>query len=436
MENNEQTPTIPKWISWLFILLLLVLLFNTIDVATPFLIGAVIAWFLNIYAELLEKIGLKRNLAVSISFGSCLILILTAVLFIIPPLTKQVVQITTNINVSISEIHKAGLIAEKNKINDNTVTTKESTNETAEDTNKKAGSTNEVEKIQKSFYIFLNGLYEKFPILKENINKEDAIEFLLSKQQEIGDFLVKFVNNAISNVSSFLSHIFNIILIPIFTFYFLVLMKPLKERIIYLLNKSPYASYIKNISENIIQVLENYIRGMITSSTLFGITVGIGSYIISFFFHNKYSLVIGCVTIFLSVIPYIGMFLISFIAGLIAYFTSGGNLLACVIMVLMVQTVNFIFDNYISPKIVGDSIGIHPLVSMFAMLAGGKLFGFWGLILGSPCAGVIKIFMMKLYPVLFEQMPEAENKEAEAENKEAELKKIRNKLKQRRNELI
>ena len=170
MENNEQTPTIPKWISWLFILLLLVLLFNTIDVATPFLIGAVIAWFLNIYAELLEKIGLKRNLAVSISFGSCLILILTAVLFIIPPLTKQVVQITTNINVSISEIHKAGLIAEKNKINDNTVTTKESTNETAEDTNKKAGSTNEVEKIQKSFYIFLNGLYEKFPILKENIN--------------------------------------------------------------------------------------------------------------------------------------------------------------------------------------------------------------------------------------------------------------------------
>ena len=135
MENNQQTPAIPKWVSWVFILLIAILMFNTMDVATPFLIGLVIAWFLNIYAELLEKIGIKRNLAVCISFGSCLILILTAVLFIIPTLTKQVVQITTNIKVSISEIHKAGLRAEKNNINGNTVTTKECKND-------KTGSTN------------------------------------------------------------------------------------------------------------------------------------------------------------------------------------------------------------------------------------------------------------------------------------------------------
>ena len=94
------------------------------DVATPFLIGAVIAWFLNLYAEFLEKIGLKRNLAVPISFGSCLILIITAILFIIPPLTNQVVQITSNIKTSIKEIHKAGLIAEQNKSGSKNLKTK------------------------------------------------------------------------------------------------------------------------------------------------------------------------------------------------------------------------------------------------------------------------------------------------------------------------
>ena len=419
MNNTENNLSMPKWVSWIFLIFIAILLFNTMDVATPFLIGAIIAWFLNLYAEFLEKIGLKRNLAVPISFGSCLILIITAILFIIPPLTNQVVQITNNIKTSIKEIHKAGLIAEQNKSGAKNLKTKE--------------TKNEVEKIEQAFYTFLHGLYEKFPILKENIQEEEVINYLISKQQEISNFIVTFINNAISNISSFLSHILNIILIPIFTFYFLVLMKPLKERINYILNKSPYASYIKNISENIVQVLENYIKGMFISSTLFGVTVGIGSYILSLFFHTKYSLVIGCVAIFLSVIPYIGMFLISIIAALIVYFTSGGNLIACIIMILMLQVINFTFDNYISPKIVGDSIGIHPLVSMFAMLAGGKLFGFWGLILGSPCAGILKIFMTKLYPTLFEEIPssattteekEAKEKEIEDEKQEAKDKEI------------
>ena len=428
MNNTENNLSMPKWVSWIFLIFIAILLFNTMDVATPFLIGAVIAWFLNLYAEFLEKIGLKRNLAVPISFGSCLILIITAILFIIPPLTNQVVQITNNIKTSIKEIHKAGLIAEQNKSGAKNLKTKE--------------TKNEVEKIEQAFYTFLHGLYEKFPILKENIQEEEVINYLISKQQEISNFIVTFINNAISNISSFLSHILNIILIPIFTFYFLVLMKPLKERINYILNKSPYASYIKNISENIVQVLENYIKGMFISSTLFGVTVGIGSYILSLFFHTKYSLVIGCVAIFLSVIPYIGMFLISIIAALIVYFTSGGNLIACIIMILMLQVINFTFDNYISPKIVGDSIGIHPLVSMFAMLAGGKLFGFWGLILGSPCAGILKIFMTKLYPTLFEEIPssattteekEAKEKEIEDEKQEAKDKEIEAKEQETKN---
>ena len=435
MENNENKLIIPKWISWGFILLIAILLFSTMDIVTSFLISAIIAWFLNIFAELLEKFGIKRELSVIISFSSCAILILTAILFIIPPLTKQVIQITSNVKTSIEEIHKAGLIAEENNNNKNLTANENKSTVNKKNKNEKTEKT--VEKMQTAFYIFLNGLYEKFPILKENIHKEDVVKFIESKQQEIGDFLVKFVNNAISNVSSFLSQIVNIILIPIFTFYFLVLMKPLKERVNYIINKSPYSSQIKNISEDIIEVLENYIRGMITSATLFGITVGIGSYIISLFFHNKYSLVIGCVTIFLSVIPYIGMFLISVIAALIGYFTSGGNLLCCVIMLLMVQVTNFIFDNYISPKIVGESIGIHPLVSIFAILAGGKLFGFWGLVLGSPCAGIIKIFMMKLYPTLFEEIPSpttTENNETTEENKQEENKQEEKKQEEKKQE--
>ena len=117
MENNENKLIIPKWISWGFILLIAILLFNTMDIVTSFLISAIIAWFLNIFAELLEKFGIKRELSVIISFSSCAILILTAILFIIPPLTKQVIQITSNVKTSIEEIHKAGLIAEENNNN-------------------------------------------------------------------------------------------------------------------------------------------------------------------------------------------------------------------------------------------------------------------------------------------------------------------------------
>ena len=78
---------------------------------------------------------------------------------------------------------------------------------------------------------------------------------------------------------------------------------------------------------------------------------------------------------------------------------------------------------------------------MFAMLAGGKLFGFWGLILGSPCAGILKIFMTKLYPTLFEEIPssattteEKEAKEQETKDKKAEDEKQETKDKEAREE--
>lgn len=403
-EDIKKLPDIPKWFYWVFAGVLLIFLYNVIDVATPFITAAIIAWFLNIYVEFFEKLGLKRKLAVFISLLSCAILITTAVIFIIPPLVKQIVQINKSVKYQLTEIHKAGMAYESKQ------------------TSASLNSGN-IDNIKNLVSTFLKGVYETYPIVKLNQYDENKlISFVESKQQEIITFVISFINDAVLNVSGFISRLFNLVLIPIFTCYFLAIIPNIKLRIRYLLDKNAYGSQIKTLINDIGDILDKYIRGTIFVMFLFGLAVGIGIYITSFFTGIKYSLFIGCLAGLLCIVPYVGLALIAITTAIIAWLTTGGSFSAVLISLLVLFVINFVFDNYLSPKIVGTTIGLHPLLSMFAMLSVGKLFGFWGLVFAVPCAAIVKIIMIKLYPVLFEPINlknDEQNKKAQEKQKNA-----------------
>ncbi len=140
----------------------------------------------------------------------------------------------------------------------------------------------------------------------------------------------------------------------------------------------------RKLAAEVTELFGNYISGQIIVSAITGIVVAIACAIIGF----KFSLIIGIISGVAYAIPIIGMLIAELIA--IPMCAPQG-----VWMILWVQVIMFgmarISDNVLVPKIMGQSVGVSPIGAMFAVFAGGELFGIPGLILGIPAAALIKI---------------------------------------------
>jgi predicted PurR-regulated permease PerM len=140
----------------------------------------------------------------------------------------------------------------------------------------------------------------------------------------------------------------------------------------------------RNLSAEVTELFGNYISGQVIVCAITGTVIAIACAIIGF----KLSLIIGIISGVAYAIPIVGML----IAQIIAIPMSAPQGLW---MVIWVQVIIFgmarISDSVLVPKIMGKSVGVSPIGSMFAVFAGGELFGVPGLILGIPIAALIKI---------------------------------------------
>jgi len=129
----------------------------------------------------------------------------------------------------------------------------------------------------------------------------------------------------------------------------------------------------------------SYISGQIIVCTITGVLIAGITAILGF----KFALLFGLVSAVSYAIPIVGM-LVAHLFGLILAAPQGAW------MVVEVETVTFIIarisDNILVPRIMGESIGVSPIGVMFAVFAGGELFGLPGLILGIPAPALIKLF--------------------------------------------
>jgi predicted PurR-regulated permease PerM len=140
----------------------------------------------------------------------------------------------------------------------------------------------------------------------------------------------------------------------------------------------------RNLAAEVTELFSNYISGQVIVSAITGAVIAAGTAVLGF----KFSLIIGIISGVAYAIPVIGML----IAELIAVPMCAPQGLW---MIIWVQVIMFgmarISDNVLVPKIMGRSVGVSPIGSMFAVFAGGELFGIPGLILGIPAAALIKI---------------------------------------------
>ena len=199
--------------------------------------------------------------------------------------------------------------------------------------------------------------------------------------------------------------VIQLILSLIIAFYFLADLDRLRARLFYLA-PAKWRGMMGQVGGDVGGVFSDYLRGLLIVCALYGVfTIGL-LYGLSIFHHPmaRYALLVGAAAGVLYAVPYLGAlstalitFLVSFAAATADHASGlgfGGIALAATL------ALNQIFDNVVTPRVVGGGVGLHPILALFSLVIGGELFGIWGMLLSVPIAGSIQTILFRLYPKL------------------------------------
>jgi len=199
--------------------------------------------------------------------------------------------------------------------------------------------------------------------------------------------LSSLLNNIWSYTMSTINVFAIILFVPLILFY---LLRDWPKIIRHLESLLPLAdkSKIREIINSINSLLSAYIRGQLNICLLLAVYYGIGLSIIGI----DLGLLIGIASGFLIIIPFIGT-IIGFSLSMIIGFIDFG-MQTELIYIILLYAFGAIFEGYyLTPKIIGNRIGLHPLWIMFAVLSCGTLFGFIGVFFAIPIAGITKVLL-------------------------------------------
>ncbi|MBU3154169.1 AI-2E family transporter [Clostridium estertheticum] len=156
-----------------------------------------------------------------------------------------------------------------------------------------------------------------------------------------------------------------------------------------IMRERKFNSFNKTLFE-INDIISSFIRGQLLDGLIVGLISSIGLSVIGL----DFAFLIGLTAGIANIIPYVGP-LIGCIPAIIIGLLSPNPIMA-VWAVLLLLAVQQLDSAVISPKVVGDSMGLHPIFVIMAITIGGSIAGIMGMLLSVPIAGIIKLFIMKI----------------------------------------
>jgi predicted PurR-regulated permease PerM len=179
----------------------------------------------------------------------------------------------------------------------------------------------------------------------------------------------------------------NIVLVPFLTFYFLRDWDLLKERVAALVPRD-HIGTVSRLAKESDQVLGAFLRGQFSVMVVLGVLYAVGLWAVGL----DLGLLIGFIAGLVSFVPYLGP-ATGVILGVLAALVQYGDW-AHVALVLGVFGIGQTIESYVlTPRMVGDKIGLHPVAVVFAIMAGGQLFGFLGVLLALPVAAIANVLL-------------------------------------------
>jgi predicted PurR-regulated permease PerM len=321
----------------------LVVLWFMGDVLLPFLLGGAIAYFLDPVADRLERMGLSRALATALITTAALLIFVVMALLVIPTLVNQ----TTNLIQTAPQLTR-------------------------------------------DFVDFLTG---RFPsLLDEDSTLRNSLTSLGSTVQERGGALLE---TALASFASLLNVILLFVIVPVVAVYLLLDWDRMVAQVDTLLPRD-HAPTIRKLAREIDQTLASFIRGMGTVCLILGTYYALALMLVGL----QFGLVVGFIAGLITFIPYLGALLGGVLAIGLALFQFWGDWLSIGLVAGIFALGQVIEGNILTPKLVGSSVGLHPVWLLLALSVFGTLFGFVGMLVAVPVAaalGVVARFAVERY---------------------------------------
>ncbi|OFY98978.1 MAG: hypothetical protein A2070_10600 [Bdellovibrionales bacterium GWC1_52_8] len=313
------------------------------DALVPLLIASFTAYLLLPLVRKLESRGIRRELAVSVAMAIAVVLGAVAITLLVPVLVKDLRAFLDALpRIAEAAIHK-------------------------------------VEGVATRFGVDL-------PLSKEELTVQVTAflaELPVGALKSVGVFFGK----TLTGIVGLILGVLNLLLIPIFLVYLIADHDRLGREIRALVpprNRAWFDSFLSRSN----QILGAYFRGQLLVAAILGVIYGLGFWAVGL----RFGFVIGLLTGFLNVIPYAGPLIGLGLASIVALANFEGIIAFASVWVVF-AVVQGLEGFVITPRIVGDRVGLNALETMIALIVGGNLGGFVGMLIAIPVAGIMKFLL-------------------------------------------
>jgi predicted PurR-regulated permease PerM len=339
-------------------LLLVLLLWLLSGVLLPFAAAVVLGFLLDPVVERLERFGMNR-LGAALVIIACfaLVLILLSIL-VVPVLWRQLanfIEALPSYAVRLQELISG-----------------------------------ELQRLSREYS---GGLIDKL-----GLGKDAGAEFATATNDlvaQAAQWTASFLNSILTRGAALINLISLLVVTPVVTFYMLLDWDSLVASIDGLV-PIRHRETARELAREIHTAMAGFLRGQSLVCLFLGAWYGVGLSLIGL----NFGLLIGIMAGILSFIPYVGSLTALILASTVAIVQDWPRWHLLILSLSVVLVGQFLEGNILSPKLVGESVGLHPVWLIFALLAFGSLFGFTGLIAAVPlaaAAGVILRFAIARY---------------------------------------
>ena len=313
-------------------------------ILTPFVLALLLGWLGDPLVDRLERRGRSRGVAVTLVFALMTLLLALVLIILVPMIERQIVTLID----SLPQYRDWLMGTELPWIEQRTG-------------------------------------YEVMAWL----DTERLIELIRGHWQQAGGVAATVLAYASRSGFAILALVINLVLVPILAFYFMRDWDLLVERVASLIPRD-HIDTATRLARETSESLGGFLRGQFLVMLGQGAIYAVGMSLVGL----RLGLLIGMVAGLISFIPYLGATIGILLALIAAIVQVQGFDWTLLILIGVVFTIGQLVESYVlTPRLVGDRIGLHPVAVIFAVLAGGQLFGFLGMLLALPVAAVINVLL-------------------------------------------
>ena len=330
-----------KWYALAASLLFGWLCYLLAPVLTPFLLGAILAYIGDPVVDRLERWRLSRTLAVITVFLGFSLLGLIGLLILVPMLQRQLALLFSKLPsyIDIIQIH------------------------------------------------VIPWLEAQLGVSDGGFDLEAVKRYIASNWAAAGGTAATFFGSISRSGLAMLAWLANLILIPVVTFYLLRDWDHLVARIHELIPRRAEPTVVR-LAKSTDEVLAAFFRGQLTVMLALGMVYTLGLWLVGL----DLALLIGMLSGLVSFVPYLG-FIVGIVVAGIAALMQFQDALHLLYVAIVFGVGQMLEGMVLTPLLLGERIGLHPVAVIFAVLAGGQLFGFFGVLMALPVAAVLVVML-------------------------------------------